>query len=365
MSNIRKTIVLVDDNVSNLTTGRNMLKTFYQVIPVASANDMFETLKEVTPDLILLDIEMPEMSGYEAIKILKADERLTEIPVIFLTAKDDSDSELEGLNLGAVDYVTKPFSAPLLLKRIEKELLFVKRKKELLETQAYLKTHLADLEAEVKKEAETILQLHSAVFDTVVDLVEIRDNYTGGHIVRTKGYIKILIDEMQKQGVYVDETSEWDVSSILAAAKLHDVGKIAVSDAILGKPGKLTEEEYEAMKTHVTAGVDAIERIIKKTGEDSFYNHAIRMTGTHHEKWNGSGYPIGLRGNNIPLEGRLMAIADVYDALISARHYKPAIPHDEACRIIEEGSGSHFDPMLIDIFISVKDKFEHIAATEK
>ena len=365
MSNIRKTIVLVDDNVSNLTTGRNMLKTFYQVIPVASARDMFETLKEVTPDLILLDIEMPEMSGYEAIVELKADERLKDIPVIFLTAKDDSDSELEGLDLGAVDYVTKPFSAPLLLKRIEKELLFVNQKRELVETQIYLKTHLANLEAEVKKEAETILQLHSAVLDTVVDLVEIRDNYTGGHIVRTKGYIKILLDEMQNQGVYVDEISDWDVSSILAAAKLHDVGKIAVSDAILGKPSKLTEEEYEIMKNHVTAGVDAIERIIKKTGEDSFYHHAIRMTGTHHEKWNGTGYPIGLRGSNIPLEGRLMAIADVYDALISERHYKPAIPHEEACGIIEDGAGIHFDPALIEIFKNVKDKFEYIAETEK
>jgi putative two-component system response regulator len=199
----------------------------------------------------------------------------------------------------------------------------------------------------------------------VVDLVEIRDNYTGGHIIRTKGYIRILLDEMQKQGVYVDVISDWDLPSLLAAAKLHDVGKIAVSDVILGKNGKLTEDEFEHMKAHVTAGVDAIERIIKKTGEDSFYNHAIRMTGTHHEKWNGSGYPLGLRGNNIPLEGRLMAIADVYDALISERQYKSAIPHEEACRIIEEGSGTHFDPALVTIFKNVKDKFEHIAATEK
>jgi len=325
---------------------------------------MFEALEEVLPDLILLDIEMPEMNGYEAIKILKADDRFSGIPIIFLTAKDDADSEIEGLDLGAADYVTKPFSAPLLLKRIEKELLLEKQTRDLLQTQAKLKEHLGNLENLVEEEADTVFQLHNAVFNTVVDLVEFRDHYTGGHIVRTQSYLRILLNEMIKMGVYAEEVSKWDMTSILAAAKLHDVGKIAVSDGILGKNAKLTVDEFETMKDHVTVGVDAIERIIKKTGEDAFYNHAIRMAGTHHEKWNGSGYPIGLKGNNIPLEGRLMAIADVYDALISKRQYKEALSHEAACNIIENGAGTHFDPLLIDVFRNVKEQFAQIAIDE-
>jgi len=361
MGSTRKTIFIVDDNHTNLTTGRNMLMTFYQVIPAPSAQVMFENLEIVIPDLILLDIEMPEMNGYDAIKKLKSDERWKDVPVIFLTAKDDSDSELEGLDLGAVDYVTKPFFAPMLLKRIEKELLIVKQKKALLATQKELQDHLENLETLVHEKADTVMMLQNAVFDTVIEMVEFRDNYTGGHITRTQHYLKILFDEIHKGCVYADEIADWDMSAILAAAKLHDVGKIAVSDVILGKNAKLSEDEFETMKAHVTVGVDAIEKIVKKTGEDGFYNHAIRMAGTHHEKWNGSGYPIGLKGNNIPLEGRLMAIADVYDALISKRQYKDPMPHEKACEIIEGGSGTQFDPVLIDVFLKVKDQFAKVA----
>jgi len=365
MNSIRSTIILVDDNLTNLAVGKNMLKTFYQIIPAPSADAMFETLREIIPDLILLDIEMPEMDGYQAIQKLKSDERWKNIPVIFLTAKDDVDSEVEGFNQGAVDYVTKPFSAPMLLKRIEKELLFVRQKKNLLETQMEMKNHLKNLETLVHEKAETVIRLQNAVFDTVVDMVEFRDKYTGGHIVRTQQYVKILLDEMVKEGVYAEIISGWDIISILAAAKLHDVGKIAVSDTILCKSAKLTENEYENMKAHVTAGVDAIERMIRKTGEEDFFSHAICMAGTHHEKWNGTGYPIGLKGNNIPLEGRLMAIADVYDALITKRQYKEALPHETACAIIEEGAGTQFDPILVGVFRNTKEQFKQIAFENK
>jgi len=361
MNGSRSTILLVDDNLTNLTSGKNILRTFYQIIPAPSAGVMFETLEEVVPDLILLDIEMPEMDGYEAIKKIKSDERWKDIPVIFLTAKNDAESEVAGFDLGAVDYVTKPFSAPMLLKRIEKELLFVKQKKDLIKTQSELKNHLENLEIIVMEKADAVLRLQNTVFDTVVDMVEFRDKYTGGHIIRTQRYIRILLDEMVKKDVYPEIISEWDMSSILASAKLHDVGKIAVPDIILGKNAKLTEEEFEVMKDHVTAGVEAIERILKKAGEDIFFNHALRMAGTHHEKWDGSGYPIGLRGKNIPLEGRLMAIADVYDALISRRQYKDALPHETACKIIEDGAGTQFDPILVDVFKNIKEQFKQIA----
>ncbi|MCL2757457.1 MAG: HD domain-containing protein, partial [Coriobacteriia bacterium] len=221
--------------------------------------------------------------------------------------------------------------------------------------------HLKNLETLVHEKADTVIRLQNAVFDTVVDMVEFRDKYTGGHIVRTQRYLEVLLGAMAKQHVYEETISEWDAKTILASAKLHDVGKIAVPDRILGKSGKLTEEEFENMKDHVTAGVDAIERIIRKTGEDDFFVHAIRMAGTHHEKWNGTGYPLGLKGYNIPLEGRLMAIADVYDALISRRQYKEPMSHEEACAIIEGGAGIQFDPVLVDVFSSVKDEFKTIA----
>jgi len=361
MKGSRSTIVLVDDNLTNLAAGKSIIKTFYQVIPATSAKAMFEVIEEIMPDLILLDIEMPEMDGYETIKRLKSDERWRNIPVIFLTAKDDPDSEVQGFDLGAVDYITKPFSAPMLLKRIEKELMFDRHKKDLLKTQTELKKHLDGLQIMVSEEANTVIRMQDAIFDTVVDMVEFRDRYTGGHIVRTQQYVKALLDEMYKENVYPEIISDWDMALILASAKLHDIGKIAVSDVILGKKARLTEEEFEHMKTHVTAGVDAIERIIKKMGKDDFFDHAIRMAGTHHEKWNGSGYPIGLKGNNIPLEGRLMAIADVYDALICKRQYKEALSHEMACQIIEESSGTQFDPVLVNVFCSIKDQFEQIS----
>ncbi|MCL1906250.1 MAG: response regulator [Clostridiales bacterium] len=361
MDNTRSKIILVDDIKANLTMGRDLLKTFYEVYPAPSAQRLFELLENITPDLILLDIEMPEMDGYEAIKKLKAEPRFADIPVIFLTSKDDEDSEMEGFDLGAVDYVTKPFSGPLLLKRIVNQLLIVQQKNELLSSQAALKDYADNLEIKVTEKTAEVTELQNAILATVADLVEFRDKLTGGHITRTRRYLQAIIDEMIQEGIYAEETAAWSMEFFLPAAQLHDVGKIAISDLILNKPSKLTTEEYEIMKTHVTVGVDAIEQIMSKTKEHIFLNHALLIAGTHHEKWDGSGYTIGLKGNNIPLEGRLMAIADVYDALISVRPYKQAFSHEEACRIIEDGAGSHFDPTLVNIFKKVKDKFEQIA----
>ena len=361
MENARSTIYLVDDNLSNLTAGKKLLSTFYQVIQLPSADKMFEALEKITPDLILLDIDMPGMNGYDAIRKLKADERYSDIPIIFLTALNDEGNEVEGLDLGAADYVTKPFSTPILLKRIEREMLLIRREKALLKNQEELKRNLQSMEFMANEKADTIIRLQNAVFDTVIDMVEFRDKYTGGHIVRTQKYVEVLLNEMIKEGTYASEIADWDIPAILSSAKLHDVGKIAVPDIILGKNAKLTEEEFNNMKDHVAASVDAIERIIKKIGEDEFFNHAMRMAGTHHEKWDGTGYPIGLKGHNIPLEGRLMAIADVYDALISRRQYKEALSHEEACEIILEGSGTQFDPILIEVFSNVKDEFYRIA----
>ncbi|MCL2305575.1 MAG: response regulator [Planctomycetaceae bacterium] len=353
MENIRPTIILVDDNPANLVQGKNILKTFYKVFPAPSAAKLFETLENVLPDLILLDIVMPEMDGFEAIKILKADARFASIPVIFLTAVNDEKSELEGLDLGAVDYISKPFSAPLLLKRIANQLLIVR-------SQAALKDYAENLETKVRTKTAEVLNLQNAVLVTVADLVEFRDQPTGGHITRTQRYMKALIDELIRRGLHQEEISQWNMDYFLPSVPLHDVGKIAITDLILNKPDRLTPEEFEIMKTHVTVGIDAIEKIMSNTPGHAFLRHTLYIVGTHHEKWDGTGYPMGLKGNNIPLEGRLMAIADVYDALISARPYKEAFSHEAASQIIEDGAGTHFDPDLVDVFRAVKGKFAQI-----
>jgi len=353
MENTRHKIIIVDDSMAYLTMGKNMLKTFYEVYPVTSVAKLFEILEKVLPDLVLLDIEMPEMNGYEAIKKMKADPRLADIPVIFLTAKSDESSELEGFDLGAVDYVSKPFSGPLLLKRIASQLLIVQQKRD-------LQDYANSLSEKVHEKTREVINLQNAVLTTVSDLVEFRDKHTGGHVNRTQLYLKALADELIREGIYADEIKNWDMEFFLASAQLHDVGKIAISDLILNKPGKLTPEEFEIMKTHVTVGVTAIEGIMHSANKHAFLNHALLVVGTHHEKWDGSGYPMGLKEKNIPLEGRLMAIADVYDALISVRPYKRVFTHEEACNIIEDGAGTHFDPVLVDVFKKIKGEFEKV-----
>ena len=352
-----KKIIIVDDNAANLSVGRNLLKPYYEVFPAPSAEKLFSILKKFVPDLILLDVNMPEMNGYEAIAILKSDKRYMDIPVIFLTAKNDEESEMEGFDLGAADYVTKPFSGPLLLRRITNQLLLDQQKRDLVESRAALQDYTDNLEDMVRDKTSEIFNLQNAVLATVSDLVEFRDQFTGGHITRTQHYLQVLINDLLNIGEYADEINGWNPDFFLPSAQLHDVGKIAISDLILNKPAKLSPEEFDIMKTHVAVGMEAVKKIISETTEHAFLNHALLFVGAHHEKWDGSGYPAGLKGEDIPLEGRLMAIADVYDALISDRPYKKAFSHETACEIIEKDSGTHFDPTLVEIFKKVKDHF--------
>ena len=357
-TNARQTIIMVDDSVTILNIARNILRDHYDTYALPSCAVLFNLLEKITPDLILLDIEMPGISGYDAIKILKADKRLSEIPVIFVTSRYDENSELEGLSLGAIDYITKPFSPALLLRRIKNHLLIATQEKE-------LKSFNANLIHKVDQKAQQIIQMQFAILNVVAELVEFRDRKTGGHIVRTQQYLDLLVRKMLKDSIYLKEISSWDLTFLIPSAQLHDVGKIAISDTILNKAGKLTPEEFEVMKTHAMRGVAAIERIERETHEDSFLYHAKRFAGYHHEKWDGTGYPNGLAGEDIPLQGRLMAIADVYDALISARPYKDEMPLDVAKSIILDGNGKHFDPILIDVFRDVADGFEEIATASR
>ncbi|MCL2762907.1 MAG: HD domain-containing protein [Treponema sp.] len=217
------------------------------------------------------------------------------------------------------------------------------------------------LEELVHIKTRTVVELQNAVLKTMAELVESRDYVTGGHIERTQSYLQILIDALQSTGLYADAITDWNFEHVLQSAQLHDVGKVAIDDAILRKPGDLTQEEHEKIKTHTIFGEEIIERIKLSTSEHSFLEHARIFASTHHEKWNGSGYPKGLKDMEIPLQGRLMAIADVYDALVSVRPYKKAFSHIEAVAIITKDSGSHFDPALVTIFLSVADKFHEVA----
>jgi putative two-component system response regulator len=354
----RKIIMLVDDDAVTLAAGKEMLKSAYRVYPIFSGELLLDLLEHILPDLILLDIEMPGMTGYQIIARLKAKPKWRDIPVIFLTARADEDSELEGLSMGAADYITKPFSAPLLLKRIENQLLVATSRKQ-------LENFNASLQNMVSEKIREIVSLQNSIIGVVTDLVEFRDGATGGHITRTETYMKLMVEKMLEEGVYKEETANWNVEQLVSSSQLHDIGKLGISDAILNKTGKLTQEEFEIMKKHVEIGVQAIRKIEDnlqgKMADSSFLYYARMIVGSHHEKWDGGGYPFGLHGKDIPLEGRVMAIVDVYDALISARPYKRPMPTEEAKQIIESGSGSHFDPLLVDVFSKVADQFADIA----
>jgi putative two-component system response regulator len=347
--------MLVDDNLANLSIAKNMLKDSYEVYALPSAERLFKFLETVAPDLILLDIAMPGMSGFDVMHVLKADSRYADIPVIFVTAKSEEVNELEGLELGAVDYVTKPFSAAILLKRIENHLLIQRQKAELKR----LNNNLAGM---VKEQTAQILGLQSSIINIVAEFVEFRDVLTGEHISRTQKYVELLINRLIEDGIYSEEMLSWEnMGYVVPSTQLHDIGKIFISDAILNKPGKLTPEEFETMKTHVAKGVEAIRRLAEKGENKLFLQYAEIVAGTHHEKWDGSGYPAGLKGLEIPLLGRLMAIADVYDALTSARPYKKPFPAEVAAGIIYKDSGTHFDPVLVDVFKKVEGDFARIA----
>jgi len=338
-----KIVFIVDDSAVNLTKAKQALEGNYRVLTLLSAAKMFTLLEKVTPDLILMDIEMPEMDGFTAIQKLRENKNTEHIPVMFLTAFGDEAREVRSLELGAVDFVTKPFSTTVLLNRISRHL----QMEELILEQTIL----------LRQRTQQLEQLNTSIISIIAELVEDRDKLTGGHIERSSRYLKMLIDAMQARGVYADELQDWDKDMIIASSKLHDVGKITISDLILNKPGKLTKEEYEQIKTHVTAGEAIIDNMIMQTSGGVFLYYAKLFVGYHHEHWDGTGYPHKLKGTEIPLQGRLLAIVDVYDALVSERVYKPAFPHEEAVRIIMSEKGKSFDPQITDVFFEIQDQF--------
>ena len=334
-----KTIFIVDDNIMNLLTAKEALSENYNTVTLSSAANMFELLEEVVPDLILLDILMPEVNGFEALARLKSDKRYMDIPVIFLTGKTDTETESKGFEMGVIDFIGKPFSKPVLLNRI--------------------KSHL-EIESVIRGRTEKLLRLQSSMVSVLANMIENRDKLTGRHIERTVEYVDILLNAMIENNVYSEETKTWSVDTVVSSARLHDLGKIAVSDLLLNKPDKLTADEYEIIKTHALAGEKIIDDIIDEAGYEDLMHNAKLLAGSHHERWDGTGYPRGLKGEEIPLQGRIMAIADVYDALVSERPYKKAYTHERAVEIIKENSGTHFDPAIVEVFLKVEGLFSEV-----
>ncbi|MDR2965034.1 MAG: response regulator [Treponema sp.] len=346
-------IFLVDDNPVNLNTGKAALQEKYTVVTIPSGEKLLIMLEKSKPDLILLDVEMPVMSGYDTIKAIKDNPRTADIPVIFLTGKSESESEFLGLSLGAIDYIIKPFSPPLLLKRIELHLLIQSQNHELREFNENL-TKMVD------ERTDDLTQLKNAIILWTAEMVEFRDEDTGQHVERVQQYLKLLLDEMGNNEMYKSELKDWDVEAFLKSALLHDIGKIKTSDNILLKKARLTDEEFDIMKMHTIYGKILLESLQGMVPNQTFLDYAKTLAYGHHERWDGKGYPEGLKGNEIPLQARMMSLADVYDALISKRPYKKPFTHEEAVRIISEGRGTQFDPDLVDLFVSLSDEFKKI-----
>ncbi len=352
----KKTILIVDDTPANVSLLNNILKDRYKTKIATNGEKALKlAASDPAPDLVLLDVMMPEMDGYEVCERLKSDDVTQDIPVVFLTAKVAVEDETKGLSLGAVDYITKPISPPIVLERVKNHLA-LKEARDLLKNQNRI------LEEKVQERTRQLDELHDVAMEAMGALAESRDPETGNHIRRTQLYVKLLAEALCHHPKYSSFLTPENITQLCKAAPLHDIGKVGVPDAILLKPGKLTEEEFEIMKLHTVYGRDALVAAEKKlTVPSDFLLFAKEIAYSHQEKWDGSGYPEGLAGEDIPISARLMAIADVYDALISRRVYKPPFPHEKAMAIMIEGRGSHFDPDMLDAFVEISEECRSVA----
>lgn len=342
-----QTILIVDDSPENLTILSELLQPLYRVRAATSGQKALRIAGTAPrPDLILLDVMMPGMDGYQVFERLRADPLTRDIPVIFVTAMDSTEAEMHGLEAGAVDYITKPIVPPIVLARVHTQL-------ELKQARDWLSDQNSYLEAEVTKRMAENELIQEVSIRALAHLAETRDPETGNHILRTQGYVHQLALGLRTHPRFASTLNERYIKLLTRSAPLHDIGKVGVPDAILQKPGPLTPEEWEIMKTHARLGSDAIELAEQDALEAvDFLALAKEIAHWHHEKWDGSGYPDGLAGDAIPVSARIMALADVFDALISQRVYKPPMPYEQAREIIAAGQGRHFDPDMVDAFFA-------------
>ncbi|WP_096701418.1 two-component system response regulator [Magnetospirillum sp. 15-1] len=352
----RPTILVVDDTPDNLKLMSGLLKDRYRVkIANNGEKALSITGSEAPPDLILLDIMMPGMDGHEVCRRLKAERTTRDIPVIFLTAMSGSEDEEAGLKMGAVDYVTKPITPAVILARVETHL-------KLKASSDFLRDKADYLAAEVARRTRELAAIQDVTILAMASLAETRDSDTGNHIRRTQFYVRALAEKLKDHPRFSAALDDGVIDMLFKSAPLHDIGKVGIPDRILLKPGRFEPAEFEIMKTHTTLGRDAIEHAERSLGTPvEFLAMAKEIAYGHQEKWDGSGYPQGIGGDDIPVSARLMAVADVYDALISRRVYKEGMPHEKAVEIIREGAGSHFDPDIVDAFLALQDEFRAIA----
>ena len=363
-------ILVVDDQADNRILLQMLLSDFYEVRTFTGGAELFEYLgSRGEADLILLDIMMPGMDGYEVCQRLKNSEVWRDIPVIFLTGLQKQQDEERGLSMGAADYVHKPFSPAIVMARVHNHVnlrratLQLRHHNEELEHLVSERTREIVVKSEeVLRHKQMVINMHGATIAAFRALAETRDNETGAHIRRTQSYVKALAEKACDLPRFASELDEQSIQLLFESAPLHDIGKVAIPDAILLKPGKLTDEEWVIMRRHCEYGRDALLVAEGAQGKSTdFLSLAREIAYGHHERWDGKGYPLGVSGEKIPLSARLMALADVYDALITRRVYKPAFPHEKAVEIIAEGRGTHFDPDLVDSMLEIESSFQQIA----
>jgi len=349
MADTIPTVLVVDDIDVNVMILSEILKDDYNIITASNGKDALEKLSglKVLPKIILLDIFMPEMNGYEMLELMKKDKTLKRIPVIFITT---SDSESDALSAGAVDFISKPFLPEIVKLRVN--------------NQIELKNYSDSLEEMVaEKTAEATATLDNTL-QALANIIEYRNLESGSHVKRTQYFCKALIGALiETQSPYADLLRRMQPDIIVKAMALHDVGKIGIPDKILLKPGKLEADEFEIMKTHTTVGKNIVEEMMNAVKDkDSIYLiHCRDIAYCHHERYDGKGYPRGLKGTDIPLAARIASVSDVYDALVCARVYKAAFSHDEALKIIIDGKGSQFDPVVVDAALNCQERFQEIA----
>lgn len=355
------TILVVDDNDMNreLLT-RRLHKDNYNVILAEDGFRALEELESSNIDLVLLDIMMPRMDGYEVLERMKADEALAHIPVIMITAIDEIESTVKCIELGAEDYIPKPFNIVLLRARIGASL----EKKRLRDLEQMYHEQIEErnvlLSDQVRLQVKEIAQAQLGAIFAMSKLAESRDPETGEHLDRMREYCRILAVQMQSTSKYSKMIDADFIDNIYAASPLHDIGKVGVPDAILTKPGKLNESEWTIMKTHPVVGAETLREVDRQHPGNAFVKSGIEIAEAHHEKWNGTGYPFGLSGDKIPLVARILGLGDVYDALTSKRCYKEAFSIGKTRGIIIKDRGAHFDPDVIDAFLETEDEFARV-----
>ena len=337
---MKRTILVVDDDKSNLLIAQKLLSDEYRVAAVNSGEKAFEYLQKNEPSLILLDISMPGMNGLEVMEHIRCNSDWCRIPVIFLTADRSNEMEEKCFELGAVDYISKPFVASIMHKRVDR----------MIELEEYRKR----LERMVAAQLAQITKMQHDVIITMANVIESRDGTTGEHVKRTSLYTMMLAEKMLEKGIYAEALTPEFMENIRNAAPLHDIGKITIPDAILSKPDRLTKEEYALIQSHSKAGADMLKRNMPGMVDPDFLQVACDMANYHHEKWDGNGYPEKLKGEEIPLSARILAVPDVYDALVSKRQYKEGMSVDEAFKIMYEDYNKGFEGVILDTFAELK-----------